>query len=324
MLLKLVENMFKKRVYSRVEPDEAVFYFSAADFEGLSSVPYNVKSSDGHTLCGWFYSYEGCDESRIIVFEHGMGPGHPSYMREIEMLARHGYLVFAYDHTGCRESGGEGTGGFVQSLKDLDDVLTALKSDEKYSSKSFAVIGHSWGGFSTLNIAAWHPDITHAVAISGFISVKEIMRQHLGGIPFGTWKKLYDKELERNREYIETSAIEVLRTSNVPTMVIHSRGDGLVDFDTHFETLRSEVGTRENIVFVEMDKRGHNPNYTEDAVNYKNEFYAAYAKAKKKKKLKTHEGREAFKASLDWRRMTEQDTELWNKIFRFLDNGSES
>lgn len=98
------------------------------------------------------------------------------------MLARHGYLVFAYDHTGCMESGGECTNGFAQSLNDLDTCLKTLKADSKYEKMRFSVVGHSWGAFSTMNVAALHPDLRHVVAMCGFVSVSQMLHQNFGGI----------------------------------------------------------------------------------------------------------------------------------------------
>ena len=239
MYYGLFKKVYLKKLYTRIIPDEATFYFSVNDFPGLTVSPYSLSSSDGHSLSGYFYSYAGYDPSRIVILEHGMGPGHVSYMPEIEMLASHGYLVFTYDHTGCRESGGENIGGFIQSLKDLDDVITTFKSDKEYSRRKISVIGHSWGGFSTLNIAAWHPDITHAVAISGFVSVKRIIDQYFAKFPFGVAKRLYLEECGKNREYIETDAATVLKTSPVKTMIIHSKGDKKVNFG--MKLLRKEL-----------------------------------------------------------------------------------
>ena len=68
-----------------------------------------------------------------------------------------------------------------------------------------------------------------------------------------------------------------------------------------------------------MNGKAHNPNYTADAVQYKDAFFAAYQRALKKKQLTTAEQKTAFKNSYDWNRMTEQDDAVWNMIFEVLD-----
>ena len=259
-------------------------------------------------------------EGRLVLFEHGMGSGHRGYMREIEMLAKHGYLVFAYDHTGCMESGGETTGGFVQSLIDLNDAVNALKKHETYGDWDISVMGHSWGGFSTMNIAALHPDISHVVAMSGFRSVKAMLAQAFGGLLSFAGKKLYAKEQVANPEFIGYDAAESLRNTKTKVMLVHSVDDKVVSYKKHFAMLEQELAENKNITFVTVNDKGHNPNYMVDAVQYKDAFFATYQKMLKKKKLNTEAEKKAFVAQYDWNRMTEQDTDFWNKVFDFLDD----
>ena len=42
----------------------------------------------------------------------------------------------------------------------------------------------------------------------------------------------------------------------------------------------------------------------------------------KKKAFETTEAVDAFRTSWDWEKITEQDEELWNKIFDFIEGGS--
>ena len=179
---KKVVGIYRSQFLTRCDDAGLAHYFSHADFPGLQQEAFSFPSSCGHTLQGWFYHYETVIPGRIVVFDHGFGGGHRSYMKEIEMLCRHGYLVFSYDHTGCMESGGENPGGLSQSLRDLNDCLTALKKHPACADLLFSVMGHSWGGFSTLNIAALHPDITHIVVLSGFTSVERMLEQFFSGI----------------------------------------------------------------------------------------------------------------------------------------------
>ena len=127
--MNLLEKAYRKNLFIRNDNPNGIFYFTPADFDGLQAHPYTFPSSMGHELKGYFYHYENPIPNRLVVFDHGMGNGHRAYMREIERLAKAGFLVFSYDHTGCMESGGESTNGFAQSLKDLDDCFKALKAE---------------------------------------------------------------------------------------------------------------------------------------------------------------------------------------------------
>ena len=320
MLYEIIRKEYRKKVYVRKNYSNSIFYFSASDFEGLREEKYEVKASAGHTLAGRFYKYGGSREDRIIIFDHGMASGHRSYMREIEHICRRGYTVFTYDHTGYAESGGEYADGFVGSLIDLNDVLCALKSDERYRGVSFSVVGHSWGGFSALNISAFHPDLTHVVAMSAFVSIERIMQQYMGKIPFGMAKKIYTEECEKNPEFVTASAERSLAASDAHALIIHSRDDKTVSAELNFDFLKGALADRKNTYFIETVGRNHNPSYTAEALLYKKDFMLAHKRASKRLKKATSEQIREFISAWDFNKMTEQDTVLWDKIFEFLES----
>ncbi len=314
-IIKIYENM----MLNRCDDSGNVFYFSAEDFPGLEREPYAFSSSKGHTLQGYFYSYPDVKVDRLIVFEHGMGGGHLSYMREIEKLCFAGYLVFAYDHTGCMESGGETTGGLAQSLCDLNDLLNTLKADENYRSFDISVIGHSWGGFSAMNISSLHPDVSHVVVMSGFVSVEKMVNSFFGGILKPYRKCIMEIERKSNPGFVSSDGVKALENTKGKVMLIYSDNDSLCKKEVHFDELKSKLSDRENVTFILEKNKGHNPNFTENAVEYKDKFFACLTKKTKKKELETKKEKDAFKKSFDWYRMTEQDEKVWKEIFKFLE-----
>jgi len=311
--------MYRAMAYTRCDDRGTAFYFSSKDFDGLQQEPYVFTSSLGHRLQGYIYQYANAIPNRLIVFDHGFGGGHRSYMREIELLCRHGYRVFAYDHTGCMESGGENPNGMAQSLCDLNDCFLALKADDRFRDMDFSVIGHSWGGFSTLNIAALHPDISHIVAISGFVSVELLVNSFFAGILKPYRKAVMALERASNPNFVNAHAVTALHGTNARTLLIYSENDTLCRKTPHFDILREELADKENVRFLLVQEKGHNPNYTKDAVAYLAEYSAALQKLSKKKRLQTDDQKAAFVASYDWKRMTEQDASVWEEIFMTLD-----
>jgi pimeloyl-ACP methyl ester carboxylesterase len=252
------------------------------------------------------------------VFDHGYGGGHRSYMKEIEKLCRRGYLVFAYDHTGCMESEGENTNGFAQSLRDLDDCITALKKDGSVNTADISVIGHSWGGFSTMNIAALHPDITHIVVISGFVSVEEMVKQNFAGLLKGYRKHIFGVEQKANPDYVHFNGVNTLSKTDAKVLLVYSTDDALVKKEIHFDALKNALAGKENIEFLLEESKGHNPNYTQEAVKLLGEFADAKRRATENDALQTAEQKENFKNSFDWDKITEQDQKVWEKIFEVL------
>ena len=314
---KQVVDGYKAMMYARCDDTETVFYFSAADFDGLQVEPYAFPSSMGHTLQGYLYSYDNPIDGRLIVFDHGFGGGHRAYMKEIEKLCAHGYLVFAYDHTGCMESGGDSPNGLAQSLCDLDDCLRAIASDEMFSGLDISVMGHSWGAFSTMNIAALHPEVSRIVAMSGFVSVEEMMKTFFAG-PLAPYRRaVLELEAQANPKYVNFNAIESLKNANVKALLIYSANDQLCR-RTHYDILKEGLAQNKNVRMMLVQNKGHNPNYTTEAVASLAAFQKAHAKFVKKKNT-TKEEKANFVASFDWNEITAQDSAVWKEIFAHLD-----
>ena len=320
MLKKLFQNIYKKAMLTRQDDMSLARYFTAADFEGLHTAPYSFVTPKGNRLNGLFYYYDAPRADRLVVFDHGMGPGHLAYTREIERIAREGYLVFSYDHTGCAASEGEHIGGFAQSLADLDCCLTALVGEEKLAGRSIAVIGHSWGGFSTLNIAALHPEVTHIAALAGFVSPKLILQQMFPGFLSRFVEGVLEVERENNGRYADFDARESLANSDVKALVLHSTDDPIVNCEVHFGALQKALAEKDNVRFLTYSDRGHNPNFSAEAVKLKNAAFAERDALKKKKQLQSAEQKQAFVARHDWNAITGQDEAVWQKIFRHLES----
>ena len=317
---KKIVELYRKKLIVRADYNPAVYYYDHHYFPKLNARLYTFFGNCGQRLVGSFYYYGNIDMNRVVIFEHGMGAGHLAYMKEIEILAKHGYTVLSYDHTGCGKSEGENIRGFSQSLADLDCLIKSLKSDEQYNTMKISVVGHSWGAFSTLNISAFHDDVTHIVALSGFISVKTILEQFFPFILKLYIPALYNVELTSNPMYANSNATESLSKSSVKAFIVHSEDDKTVSFKKHFEAMREALSDRADTHFLSFSDRGHNPNFTPAAVKYKDKFFAELTAKMKLGELTTDDEKHAFRDSFDWDRMTEQDTELWNQIFAFLDN----
>ena len=316
---KQIVNTFKGMMHTRCDDNGTAFYFSAADFDGLIAEPLSFKASEGHMLNGFLYHYDAPTENRLIVFDHGFGGGHKAYMKEIEKLCRHGYLVLAYDHTGCMDSEGASPNGIAQSLCDLNDCLNFVKSSERFNGFDISAMGHSWGGFSTLNISALHPEISHVVVLSGFISVELLVNDFFAGFLKRYRKAIMELERSSNPHFVTFNAVESLQKTNAKTLLIYSDNDQMVR-QSQYDILKVGLDEKKNITFMLEHNKGHNPNYTEDAVQYLGKYLAAKNKLTKQKKLVTEQQKKDFLACFDWDRMTAQDERVWEAIFACLDS----
>lgn len=315
---KQIVKLYQKRIQQRQDADGWSFYFSPEDFEGLACERFSFLNGQGDTLCAYVYYYGEKDSTHPVVFDHGMGCGHRAYLRDIEYLASCGFTVLTYDHTGCATSGGEHICGLSQSLADLDAFLTHLEASAEYRDATFRVVGHSWGGYSTYNIAAYHKTVTHAVPISGFRSVRAMLTDQLKGLLKYYINAVYASELDLNPRYASSDACDSIVNSGVKLYAVHSIDDPIVSYTTHFQSLENQLCERENTVFLSYHDRAHNPYNTARAVELLSDFFTKRGMQVKTKKDATRQEKQEFLSQFDFYAITEPNTELWDDVCTFL------
>lgn len=316
---KKIVDFVLGQLLTRQDNPYGIFYFGPEQFPGLHVKAYDFRSAKGHGLKGFFYCYDGADSQKLVVFDHGMGNGHRAYMREIETLCRLGFLVYSYDHTGCMASGGRHIGGFAQSLADLDDCIKQLKREEFLEGREICVVGHSWGGFSTMNIGAIHREVKKIVSMSGFVSVERIVRQSLGILQSYAPAVVKAEQLE-NPRHSRYNALESLGKTKAKVLLIYSEDDKTVLKKEHYDPLYIKFCDSSHVKFLLLRGKNHNPTYENESVAYKEDFFARFRKAVKKGRLDTPEAREAFFGQFDWWFMTKQDMAVWQAIADHLNS----
>jgi len=314
-----IVTLYRSALIRRYDPDPTVFYFSHTDFENLNAKPYTFTNKRNETLVGAFYYYGERQSDRLIVFDHGLGAGHTAYMKEIERLARAGYTVFSYDKSGCVKSEGESIHAFSQSISDLDDAITSLKASPMGEKAKISVVGHSWGGYATLNIPAFHPDLVSIVSLSAPISAKAMLQSFFPGLLSLLIPTVMRFERSANPDFADCSALHTLRQYSGKALVIHSDDDATVKPQKHFNRLQNALRDRENLTFLSVSGKNHNPNYTADAVRRLAEFSSALTEKNRAHAFTSDEDRRAFRDSFDFDKMTEQDEALWQTVLEFLD-----
>lgn len=91
----------------RADKNPALKYFTAEDFN-LTARPVSLDGG----LKGALYSDNSVERrDGVVVFCHGMGPGHVAYTTEITFFCNAGYDVLAVDSRGCNMSGGKNIKG---------------------------------------------------------------------------------------------------------------------------------------------------------------------------------------------------------------------
>ena len=170
-----------------------------------------------------------------------------------------------------------------------------------------------------MNVAQFHPEITHIVSVSGFLSARSLIEQYLPKFVMKYSDEVMDRERQHNPKYADLDARESLLKTKANFLFIQSTDDTKVKYELSYEPLYNALKGRENTEFISVNNRNHDPHLTDAAVKATNEMAEKERQLLKKKKLSTKEQQEEFKKSQNWKAINEQDTEIWDKILAFLD-----
>ena len=307
----IVARVYKKRFVCRFDKEVGVPYYSCADFKGLKQESFSFINSKRIEIHYFYYYYDNYQKDKIVLFCHGMGPGHVSYLREIEELARRGYKVLTLDYVGCGESKGKCLGSLNAPTRDVMDLLNHLNLD-----KRIILVGHSLGGFTALKVASLRKEITKVVVFAPIITTR-IMVYNASKSNFITKHVLkYERKVEK--EYDSIDLPKYLASTTDDILFIQSVDDPMVPYDSSLKV--AEETNNPHIETIKFENRKHNPNYTEAAVEYMNEVFGDYNRLTKYKKIASDEERIAYFKDVSIDKLTEQDKSLFDKIEHFINN----
>lgn len=307
-------------------PDPAVTTeMRFSDLTGLYPQELVTFYSGKNRLQG--YLYHNPLSPGLIVVAHGLGGGADSYLPQITYFLDQGWSVFAYDATGSYDSEGEGVGGFPQGILDLDAALTYLASRPDLRGLPLLLFGHSWGGYSVVNVLHFGHDVAGVVSIAAPNSSMEIMMeqgsQMLGSVmqvlrPF-VW--LYERIVFGRTASL--TAVDAINKSMVPVMIIHGTGDQVVRIDGSAIINKRGQITNPHAKFVVLDeenRNGHNNILQSiEAQAYANELNAELRQISQQYDGEIpYDVRKNFFAEVDRARFNELNLDLMNKINDFF------
>lgn len=141
-------------------------YIVSYDSDGLQLLGLLTVPTGAKPAAGW----------PVVLLNHGYIPPpeystEQSYVREVEMLAAAGYIVFKPDYRGNGNSPGTPSQPYI-SPDYVTDSLNALASIKKYPDadpNSIGVWGHSMGGNITLHELVVSHDLKAAVLMAGVV-----------------------------------------------------------------------------------------------------------------------------------------------------------
>ena len=302
-------KLYKDNFLIRFDKDPAIPYYSYQDFPNLHYEENSFTNSLGIKIYYFVYSYDGYDKNKTILFCPGIGPGHTAYLSEIELLCKSGYKVIALDYTGCGASEGKTLSSINQPTKDVIELLNLLNLKEE-----IILVGHSLGGYTSLNVINKTPSIKKAVIISGFVDIASEM---LGFVKLHILAHVFKRyENKLNPKFKKLNNWKYLKKSNDELLFIHSTDDPMVSFK--YNTNKVMKIKNEHLHFHICENKKHNPQYSYEALDYMNTSIGGYNSLIASSELKTLEERKQYFADKPIGKMTAQDEKVWHIILDFI------
>ena len=305
----LITNQYKKNLVRRYNKEVGIPYYSFSDFKDLKQEAKTFTNSKGIEIHYFFYYYDNYKQDKILLFLPGMGPGHCSYMAEIEVLAKRGYKVLTVDYRGCGYSKGEYLGSMNSPTRDVMDMLDYLKLD-----KEIILVGHSLGGLTAFKTIYLRKEITKAVVMAPILAIEPMVMRAAKSKFITKGVLRYERKVEKEIDAIDVPSFIKNTTDSI--LFIQSIDDQMVPYETSLKI--AEDAHNPHIQIIKMEGRKHNPNYTEAAVNYMNEVFGAFNRRVMDKKIANDEERIAYFKDVSLARLTEQDQDLFDKIVAFI------
>lgn len=312
--------VFKLAFGKRCDADRRLRYLTCEDFEDLRCAPISFKSDKGQTLKGALYIKAGTIKPlALVIFSHGMGGGHRSYMTEINTLAKNGFAVLAYDNTGTFASEGKSLTGFYQGVRDLKAAVKWANSNEKFADLKKILVGHSWGGYSVCQtLSDKDLNISGAVAFSAPDSGYQVVTGMLGEkLSFLTpvFKLVF--ALADGKASLTKCSDILGNLSSPPVLLLHGDSDRTVS-PANSPLAVAKVKTNPNITSIMYEGRFHNVYQTKESEEYLNNVFAGINALKKVK----HPSKEEidYCYDIDYELITREDPTVMQTVINFIKN----
>jgi Lysophospholipase len=252
------------------------------DFDGLNCKRYTFPSDQGQKLAGYLYNV-GENQHGIVVIAHGFGGGgHNSYMDVANYFAKNGYLVFAYDATGCDKSEGEGVGGVPQGVIDLDYAISFVEENDEIPDLPIVLFGHSWGGYCVCNVLNFHPEVKAVIECSGFNKSSDMFesggKSQAGSVIYTMTPFIRIHERFKYGKYASHTAMDGFEASDASVMVVHSADDDVIGIEYGCDKYYEKYKDDSRFTFIRFEDRGHNEIFNDPANTYEDELNAGFDK----------------------------------------------
>jgi pimeloyl-ACP methyl ester carboxylesterase len=139
------------------------------------------------SLSCWLVDPKGRAPRGTVLVLHGIRDSKRSMLGLGQRLARQGYRAVLVDHRGHGRSSGRWLTFGVFESQDLVQLLDRLQRDGLLV-QPLGAVGFSYGASVALQTAARDPRVLVVAAVSGFASIKALLRNYIGAqVPVLGW-----------------------------------------------------------------------------------------------------------------------------------------
>jgi uncharacterized protein len=315
LLLLLVWTIFRFAFHRRFDPHPKLKYFTIDDFPGIDMDAVEFTHPQGHLIQGGFYYDDRITrKNEVIIFSHGIGAGHQAYTHLIMAFVQQGYVVFAYDNTGCALSGGAAIRGIPQAVIDLQTALNYL-ARTTYQHYRWHLIGHSWGAYAVLRGEKMSFALASITSICPFNEGHQMLIRYL---PFLRWLKPWMQFvlwLQFGKWGVLSSA-SLMKNNKTPMLVISGEFDDDVPLKGNYDRYEKVSKTNQNLTLHLANNRRHNPYLSPQAETYVIDTILKGSQAIEKETNPYK--KQQFFDQLDYHIVGELDSKFMTKIFKFI------
>ncbi len=198
-----------------------------------------METSDGKEIHGWYIPAENSEQ--IVLLSHGNAGNISHRLTFIEMLHKNEISAFIYDYRGYGKS--EGSPSEQGLYRDIRAAWEYLVGEKAYRESDIYLLGRSLGGPVSSHLAQ-EVNPGGLILESTFTSARDVASDIYPFVP---------SSLVR----FKFATIEHLENIDVPVLIMHSRGDHIINY-RHGERLFD--GASEPREFIEL-QGGHNDNF---------------------------------------------------------------
>lgn len=298
----VIAKKYNGQFNHRQELNPLVKSYTKDDYNLLEEkiiIPYKNDN-----IVGYLYNLDNYDSNKLIIFCHGFFSTKEAYIQDVGYLCQNNYQVFLYDSFGTNESSSnlESFGSF---MKALDIVINYFNNNDNYKNKEIYIVGHSLGAYSAGNIVKIHKQIKGICLLAPLYSIYDIIYSRLNNKLLTNICLNIDNK--NSNGYSKYNLHDSLKDYKGKILIIHSLDDNIIN--TNY--VKDKLKDLDNIEYITVNNRLHNPEYKIEAVNKLNQFVSELSKV-------NPNDYSEFYSKQDFKSMGELDNNIMDKIVEFL------